>query len=98
MVLPRIILDVMNTFFKVEYVKTPDCVNRSEECVYILPYDYFSPKSYATKKINLTANTYAIHHFAGSWMPLWKKLLLLVWVPLTIWFPDLTNKIKTTIK
>ena len=29
--------------------------------------DYFCPKDYATRKINVTENTYAIHHFDGSW-------------------------------
>lgn len=98
MVLPRIILDVMNASFKVEHVNKPDNVLRSPGTVYVLPYDYFSPKSYVTKRVSLTENTYAIHHFAGSWMPFWKKILLLAWVPLTMWFPDLTNKIKAIIK
>ncbi len=34
----------------------------------IYPSDYFSPKSWKTLKINLTANTYSIHHFAASWL------------------------------
>ena len=33
----------------------------------VLPSDYFSPKSYLTKQIQLTENTYCIHHFDGSW-------------------------------
>lgn len=31
------------------------------------PKDYFCPKSSRTLEINLTPNTYTIHHFAGSW-------------------------------
>jgi mannosyltransferase OCH1-like enzyme len=34
----------------------------------IYPSDYFCPKSWKTLKINSTANTYCIHHFAGSWL------------------------------
>lgn len=30
--------------------------------------DYFTCKSYSTGKITTTNNTYAIHHFAGSWL------------------------------
>ena len=30
--------------------------------------DYFTCKSYQTGKITTTKNTYAIHHFAGSWL------------------------------
>jgi glycosyltransferase involved in cell wall biosynthesis len=33
----------------------------------LYPHDYFCPKSWSTRKINLTKNSYAIHHFAGSW-------------------------------
>lgn len=33
------------------------------------PSEYFCPKSWKTKEINITANTYCIHHFAGSWLP-----------------------------
>ena len=34
---------------------------------WLFPKDYFSPKSYITKEIELTENTYVIHHFDGSW-------------------------------
>lgn len=32
------------------------------------PKDYFCPKSWKTRKINITKNTKTIHHFAGSWL------------------------------
>lgn len=32
------------------------------------PKDYFCPKSWKTRKINITENTKTIHHFAGSWL------------------------------
>jgi hypothetical protein len=31
--------------------------------------DYFTAKSFITGLINKTENTYAIHHYAGSWIP-----------------------------
>lgn len=34
----------------------------------VLTDDFFSPKSYSTKEISLTDNSYTIHHFAGSWV------------------------------
>ncbi len=40
------------------------------------PSEYFCPKSWKTKEINITSNTYCIHHFAGSWLPkksIWNK-------------------------
>jgi len=33
----------------------------------IYPMEYFCPKSWLTKKIIITKNTYSIHHFEGSW-------------------------------
>lgn len=30
--------------------------------------EFFSPKSYLTGKVNITNNTYLIHHFTGSWI------------------------------
>lgn len=32
------------------------------------PSEYFCPKSWSTREINLTKNSHAIHHFAGSWV------------------------------
>lgn len=34
----------------------------------IFPIDYFCAKNARTGKINITENTYTIHHFAGSWI------------------------------
>lgn len=34
----------------------------------IYPKEYFCPKSYRTGNIELTNNTYTIHHFAASWI------------------------------
>lgn len=39
----------------------------------IYPCEYFSPKSYETSEINLTSNSYTIHHFAASWKPQYQK-------------------------
>ncbi|CAH0134390.1 hypothetical protein SRABI27_00116 [Pedobacter sp. Bi27] len=34
----------------------------------IYPSEFFSPKSWKTLKLKITANTYSIHHFAASWI------------------------------
>lgn len=39
----------------------------------IYPSEYFCPKSWLTKEIIITPNTYCIHHFAGSWLPSKRK-------------------------
>ncbi|MGJ1196374.1 glycosyltransferase family 32 protein [Sphingobacterium spiritivorum] len=42
----------------------------------LYPSDYFCPKSWQTMEINITSNTYCIHHFAGSWLERsWKHKL-----------------------
>ena len=33
----------------------------------VLPMDYFSPKNTRTLALEITENTYSIHHFNGSW-------------------------------
>lgn len=35
----------------------------------LYPTDFFCPKSFITKKFDLTDNTHTIHHFEGSWLP-----------------------------
>jgi mannosyltransferase OCH1-like enzyme len=44
-------------------------VSDIQECagIWVYPKDFFCPKDYETKKISLTDNTVAIHHFDGSW-------------------------------
>ena len=32
------------------------------------PSDYFSPKSFTDGTLNITENTYSIHHYDGSWL------------------------------
>lgn len=38
------------------------------ENIVIYPIDYFAPKDYLTGKINITQNTYSIHHYDQSWI------------------------------
>jgi hypothetical protein len=38
--------------------------------VHVYPSEYFTPKNWCNFNINLTKNSYAIHHFYGSWVSL----------------------------
>lgn len=40
----------------------------------IYPKEVFCPKNYESGVIELTSNSYTIHHFAGSWLPKERKL------------------------
>lgn len=42
--------------------------------VHVYPSEYFCPKSPRNHQIVLTPNSYAIHHFEGSWLPLNRRV------------------------
>lgn len=94
-VLPAILKEVISTNYDLIEVSSPQQICRDEDKVYLLPTDYFSPKNYVSKKIRVTSNTYSIHHFASNWQPKWKKLLLRIWVPFSVKYPNLANRMKT---
>ena len=93
-VLPSILKECISKNFQVNYIKNLSEFSAEKDLVSIFPLDYFSPKNYVSKKIKVTENTYSIHHFAGTWQPIWKKVLLLLWVPFSVKHPKLTKKIK----
>lgn len=96
-VLPKILEECINKNFSVIQIDNALNFVVAKEILCVLPMDYFSPKNYVTKKILITENTYSIHHFAGTWQPLWKKCLLHLWMPLSVRYPDLANWIKQKI-
>lgn len=93
-VLPAVLTGVIDESFTAKYIESPSDFDATSGMVNILPSDYFSPKNYVTKKIVITRNSYCIHHFAGSWQPLWKRMLLYVWVPFSVMFPGVAKWIK----
>ena len=42
----------------------------------VFPLEYFSPKEYATGRLCMTENTFAVHHYEGSWLSEEDKLAL----------------------
>lgn len=64
----------------------------------IYPIDYFSPKDYNSEKINLTGNSYTIHHFSASWVPFNRKVkqkfIKLIGPKITLAIVSLKAKIK----
>ncbi|MCF8273424.1 MAG: glycosyl transferase [Flavobacteriaceae bacterium] len=70
--------DITNTYTIGEMTKTLGFIPNNQyqvisNEVHLFPKDYFCPKSQVSGKIEATDNTYCIHHFSGSWMPLKKK-------------------------
>lgn len=66
--MPFIMNDLLTQEFQISDIRNPDEIIKSEQEMFILPSDYFSPKSYIDGIIRLTENTYSIHHFTGSWV------------------------------
>lgn len=97
-VLPSILNKCIIDNFRIKLVKSPSEFIIDNNLVCIFPADYFSPKNYVTKKIIISKNTYSIHHFAGTWQPLWKKILLRIWVPFSVKHSKLASIIKNRIK
>lgn len=67
-----------NTYIITQMMKAKGFVmnNKFQETsgyVTFYPNDYFCPKSYKTGSIDLTENSYCIHHFAKSWIPKHKR-------------------------
>ncbi|MCH4183429.1 MAG: glycosyl transferase [Prevotella sp.] len=96
-VLPAILRETISDSYSLVYIDNPSQIKRSVKEIYVLPSDYFSPKNYVTKKLEVTKNTYTIHHFAGSWQPKWKRILLLAWVPFSVKFPNVASFLKEHI-
>lgn len=74
--------------------------NQIQKCagIYIYPREYFCPKNIDTGALEITENSYTIHHFEGSWLTPWlrfrhnvKLLLISIFGEKTIKF---LNKIR----
>ena len=97
-VLPSIIKEIITQNYAIQEIESPANFLRDAKTIYILPSDFFSPKNYVNKKLRITNNTYSVHHFAGTWQPTWKKVLLRIWVPLSVKYPNITNFIRSLWK
>lgn len=52
----------------VKYGFKPDNTFQTINGFTFLPKDYLCPKDWLTKEMNMTKNTFIIHHFDGSWL------------------------------
>lgn len=65
--LPRIMSRIGEQLYDVQYIDSFEEFMYKEKTLQIVPYDYFSPKSYSTGLIDVTKRTFTIHHFTASW-------------------------------
>ena len=98
--LPKVLEDVINNSrFEFKDVDRYDEFCKDDNFIYILPCDYFSPKSYKDGTVYLSDRSYSIHHFAGSWLQesafvtAEKKLSKFLHIP----YLNLVNKVKWNV-
>ncbi|MCR4798926.1 MAG: glycosyl transferase [Bacteroidales bacterium] len=75
-VLPIIIRDSLerNGYALHKVHSVSDALKWQNKNIPVFSSDFFSPKSYKTKKIETSSNTYSIHHFSGTWIP-WEQIV-----------------------
>ncbi|MFQ2377040.1 glycosyltransferase family 32 protein [Aeromonas veronii] len=61
----KIITEISVDFFGLKINNKKQTLLNSSVTIY--PKDYFCPKNHYSEKIILSDNSYAIHHFSGSW-------------------------------
>ncbi|MFA6860144.1 MAG: glycosyltransferase [Clostridia bacterium] len=62
-------VDIISALTKIYYdIELNNKNQQLKDGLYFYSNDYFCPKNYVSEKIELTENTHAIHHFAGSWL------------------------------
>ena len=64
-----VVVNVTN-ILKLNGLKNKNIIQNVRD-IYVYPVEYFCPKSFDSGKLNITENTYSIHHFNGSWLTPW---------------------------
>lgn len=72
--MPQIVDIVLKPHYQIVDIPSAEHFGESEECIYVLPHDFFSPVHRVHGELQQTDRTVAIHHFASSWVPWHKKL------------------------
>lgn len=66
--LPFIFRKCIEARYSYNNISKIDEFDYNKDVINIFPVDWFSPKHWKTKELELSENTYSIHHFAGSWL------------------------------
>jgi hypothetical protein len=74
----RTLPDIMSEIIRKNYIIQDICsieeFGNDVSLLYRFPADFFSPRDWQTNKLKITTNTYSIHHYCASWLPLAKKI------------------------
>lgn len=71
--MPKIIEKIINTDYKVKKIDKISDQDPTDGLLEIFPSSFFSPKAYLTGELNVTEETFCIHHFDGGWLNRWEK-------------------------
>lgn len=66
--LPYIIRREIDEHFVYNPINNISEFNYDSQVVNIFPVDWFSPKTWNTKEMDFSRDTYSIHHYEGSWL------------------------------
>ena len=66
--LPSIILECIQKKYILKEIESRADFDSNNNVLSVFPFDYFSPKTWYDKDLQLTSNSYSIHHFAGTWL------------------------------
>lgn len=61
-------------------------VLRNYPCIQIFPYQFFSPKNYNIQKIDISPQTYCVHHFDGKWIKKGAKYKIKIYLHKFLYF------------
>lgn len=57
---------IITNFLREKGIKDQNMTQMINDLI-IYPTDFFSPKNFTTKQLEITSNTYSIHHYQNSW-------------------------------
>lgn len=77
--IPSLMRDLISSKYRKFSIDNPDEIIDNPNNIYVLPFDYFSPKNFLDGKIYTTSRSYAIHHFQASWFPRYYQLEQTLW-------------------
>lgn len=66
--MPAIFRKCIESNYELRFIRNQSEFDYDKDVVNVFPVDWFSPKTWDTHKLELSENTYSIHHFAGSWL------------------------------
>ena len=76
-VAPQIMKNIIDQHYKIiRCDQIPQTYDKTESLIYIFQSNFFCPKSYFTRRIRLTKNTYSIHQYTSVWRTPWQKFII----------------------